>query len=211
MLVIISALAAWPARTKAAAAIAAVSLLHWDMLPPRVFPRSKLDGPAMMAAGPWSARAAARRLRPRRTLTDRSTVACPKLNVKPGKGWNLRNRVHASVRRFGQEFMHRLLQPRAFQIARDEDDSRAPVTPAPARQHGRRMEQMLDAVDGDRCVRSRDVKNALDPQQIGTAHRDQHLDPVDELFPRNRLFIGQAEGADVIVVAIHVQSVPVLM
>src|SRR5688500_19016426 len=155
MAVNISALAVWAARTMAATV--AVSLMLWDMLPPRVFPVRTFAESAMVGTDPRPDRVAARRRPPCRTLTDWSTVACPKLNVKPGKGWTLIFRVHVSVRSVREELGHRLLQPRTLQVARDEDDAGAAIRSAPARQRRRRMDQMLNAMDRDRRIRARDV------------------------------------------------------
>src|SRR5687767_3398473 len=91
MAVNISALAVWAARTMAATV--AVSLMLWDMLPPRVFPVQTFAESAMVGTDPRPDRAS-RHTTTCRTLTDRSTVACPKLNVKPGKRWNLMFQVH---------------------------------------------------------------------------------------------------------------------
>ena len=48
------------------------------------------------------------------------------------------------------------------------------------------MEQVLDAVDGDRPGLAGDVDDALDAQQVVAAVGDQGLDPGDEGGPVDR-------------------------
>ena len=53
----------------------------------------------------------------------------PKVKCKIPKGMKFRK--YSSVHRRAQELGHGLLQPGPFQVARDEDDARAPVRSVP--------------------------------------------------------------------------------
>jgi hypothetical protein len=66
------------------------------------------------------------------------------------------------------------------------------------------MEQVLHAMDGNRLIFPVDVQDALQAQQIGALGRGQHFDPVDETIPIQWLVMGQAKGADMIVMTIDV-------
>ena len=68
------------------------------------------------------------------------------------------------------------------------------------------MEEMLDPVDGDRPGRLGDIEHALDAQQIGAVERDHHLDPIGEFIPVQGRRPGQAEGADMLVMAVAVEG-----
>src|SRR5574338_1635894 len=158
MLVIISALAVWPASTKAAATTDAVSLLRRDMVPPEAFP-VKLSETALLslAEAAHGAKPAAAHYRRAACLTERSTVARPWLNVKQRKSSLLDDRVHGRGGRAGEELPHRALQPVALQIAGDEDDPGPAPLPVPPRQQGGRMEQMLNTVHRHRLVGPGDI------------------------------------------------------
>ena len=83
---------------------------------------------------------------------------------------------------------------------------RAAVGVGPGRQLDRRMEEMLDPVDGDRPGRLGDIEHALDAQQIGAVERDHHLDPIGEFVPVQGRRPRQAEGADMLVMAVAVRG-----
>src|SRR6516164_7901910 len=94
----------------------------------------------------------------------------------------------------------------AVDVPGDEDQAGAPIGIRPGLELHRWMEQMLHAVDGDGAIRAGDVQHALDAQQIGAMERDHHLDPVGEAIPVQRAAARHAEGADVVVMAVPVET-----
>ena len=66
------------------------------------------------------------------------------------------------------------------------------------------MEDMLYTVNGDGPVGLNHVQDAFDPKQVAAMHRNQRLDPFHESVPVDRLVIGNAETADLIIMPVHV-------
>src|SRR6185369_2523014 len=85
------------------------------------------------------------------------------------------------------------------------------VGAGPVRQDHRWMKEVLDAVYGNRFLFAGDIENALDAQEIGPLGRCQHLDPADELIPVERRRMREAEGTDVIIMAVHIMRMLAMM
>src|SRR5882757_7153388 len=90
-------------------------------------------------------------------------------------------------------------------VAGDEHDAAlAVVALGPGVERGRRMEDVLHAVDDDRLVGILDVQDALHAQKIGTAIGDERVEGGGHRRPAHRLVEGHAEGFDAVVVAVDV-------
>src|SRR5258708_4626243 len=87
-------------------------------------------------------------------------------------------------------------------VAGDEHDAAlAVVALGPGVERGRRMEDVLHAVDDDRLVGVLDVQDALHAQEVGTAIGDERVEGGGHRRPAHRLVEGHAEGFDAVVVA----------
>src|SRR5688572_22754430 len=109
----------------------------------------------MVGTDPRPIRVISRRRTPGQDPDRPVNGSLPKVKCKTRKKMGFD--VSSSRVRLGEELSHRLLQPRALQVARDEDDAGPAIRPAPAWQRRRRMEQMLNAMDRDRRIRAGDV------------------------------------------------------
>src|SRR3546814_18685961 len=81
----------------------------------------------------------------------------------------------------------------------------------PGLQAHRWMEDLLHAVDHDRLFGACHVQHALDAQDVAAVEAYQHLDPGVEAVPVQRLVVGQAKGADRLVVAVHVMAMVMIV
>src|SRR5260370_29164900 len=90
-------------------------------------------------------------------------------------------------------------------VAGDEHDAAlAVVALGPGVERGRRMEDVLHAVDDDRLVGVLDVQDALHAQKIGAAIGDERVERRGHRRPAHWLVEGHAEGFDAVVVAVDV-------
>src|SRR5215211_7212278 len=93
-------------------------------------------------------------------------------------------------------------------VAGDEHHAAlAVVAFGPGIERGRRMEDMLHAVDYDRLVGVLDVQDALHAQEVGAAIGHQRIERRRHRRPAHRLVEGHAESLDAIVVAVDVVRV----
>src|SRR5829696_9395355 len=97
-------------------------------------------------------------------------------------------------------------------VAGDEHHAAlAVVALGPGIERGRRMEDVLHAVDHHRLVGVLDVQDALHAQQVGTAISHQGIERRRHRRPAHRLVEGHAEGFYAIVVAVDVVRVLLAM
>ena len=71
-------------------------------------------------------------------------------------------------------------------LARDEYDPAVTILPGPGFQFHRWMGEMLNILHHHRATAAGDVEDALHPQQVGTAQRDQRLHGAGERAPLDR-------------------------
>lgn len=68
----------------------------------------------------------------------------------------------------------------------DKYDAGPMIITWPCRQGGRRVEDMLNRMDGDRGVFADQIKDAFDTQKTFAAHLGKYLCPGDEGIPMDR-------------------------
>ena len=94
----------------------------------------------------------------------------------------------------------------------DEHQPRAVVVVRPGRERRRRMEYVLHAVDHHRLLRRLgELHDALHAQQIRPVHRAHQIEEHLEGRVRDRLVGREREGADAVVVAVHVVMMVVMV
>src|SRR5262249_13332202 len=76
----------------------------------------------------------------------------------------------------------------------DEDDARSALLVRPGLEMDGGVDQMLDAVNGDRCRQTGDIENAFDPQDIISMCLEQKCEPDAESRPVDRTLEGHGEG-----------------
>ena len=74
----------------------------------------------------------------------------------------------------------------ARDAAGNEHDARAAIGVGPLGEGDRRMEDMVNAVDHDRCLLPAAIENAFDPQQVLAAHAAKIREPVRYGHPVER-------------------------
>lgn len=90
----------------------------------------------------------------------------------------------------------------ARDAAGNEHDARAAIGVGPLGEGDRRMEDMVNAVDNDRCLLPAEIENAFDPQQILAACAAQIRQPLRNRHPVERFVERDHEAGDPCIVAV---------
>lgn len=143
-----------------------------------------------------------------RVLSEDSVRSESALSQQPGLF--RRERIVGERRRVGgaerRNAGHGVIEARneaLVEILDDEDETRAAVAVRPGREAMRRMEHVLHAMDDDGPLGIvGEADDALDAQEVGPMRLPQDLDEHIESLRRQGRLARDAEGANVIVVAI---------
>src|SRR5882757_10851413 len=93
-------------------------------------------------------------------------------------------------------------------VAGDEHDAAlAVIALGPGVERGRRMEDVLHAVDHDGLVGVLDVQDALHAQEVGTAIGHESVERRGHRRPAHRFVEGHAERTDAVIMAVDVVRV----
>src|ERR1051325_4304843 len=82
------------------------------------------------------------------------------------------------------------------EVTDNEHQPRAPVIVGPAREHDRRMEDVVDAVDDERAGLAGNVQDAFDAQELVGMGRAEIAEPALEAVPVQRRLVHEAEAPD---------------